>query len=71
VEAPDVIPMVTGPCGSQFSFSTYSPCYKQATCLFKHPPKYLKERSLTPPRLYMKKDYIFEYILASPDQHRE
>jgi hypothetical protein len=27
VEAPDVTPIVTGPAGSQFSFSTNSPCY--------------------------------------------
>jgi len=26
VEAPDVTPIVIGPCGSQFSFSTNSPC---------------------------------------------
>lgn len=26
VEAPEVIPIVTGPSGSQFSFSTNSPC---------------------------------------------
>ena len=31
VEAPDVIPIVMGPSGRKFSFSTNSPCYCKVT----------------------------------------
>lgn len=42
VEAPDVTPSVMGPSGSQFSFSTNSPCYHKFT-VKQFNDKYLKE----------------------------
>ena len=41
VEAPDVTPIVMGPSGRKFSFSTNSPCYCKVT-LKQFKDKYLK-----------------------------
>lgn len=45
VEAPDVTPSVMGPSGSQFSFSTNSPCYHNYT-VKQFKDKYLKLKDM-------------------------